>query len=71
MYCRVDSGSHLSPQIPYFNGISESEGSVSPDSEDVDSRVNNHKYCEFWNPDYFTLRDHYILLRPCLSIMHS
>ena len=57
-------------RIPDFNGVSESENAI-PDSKDVDSRVNNHKSCEFWNRDIFTLRDHYSLLRSCLSIAHS
>ena len=60
----------LSPRIPDFNGISESESSIS-DSKDMDSRFNNHKACEFWNPDCFALSDHHIVLRPSLSIAHS
>ena len=60
------------PQIlgfQIFNCVSESE-SLIRDSKDMDSRVNNHKSCEFWNSDNFTLRSHYILLRPCLSMVH-
>ena len=53
-----------------FNGVPESESAI-PGSKDVDSGVNNHKSCGFWNPGYFTLRDDYIILRPCLSIVHS
>ena len=53
-----------------FNGVSEFESAVL-DSKGIDSTVNNHKYCEFWNPDYFTLRDHHIVLRLYFSIAQS
>ena len=67
LYHRVDSCS-LSPRNPDFNGISEYESS-NADSKDKDSRFS--KSCEFRNPDYFTLCDHYIVLKPSLSIAYS
>ena len=41
-----------SPRIPDFNGISESESLIAESKGmDSNSRFNNHKSGEFWNPD--------------------
>ena len=50
--------------------VSESESSIL-DYKGIDSTVKNHKSCEFWNPDYFTMGDHHIILWPYFSIARS
>ena len=60
----------MSPRIPDSNGISDSKSSI-PDSKDMDNRFSNHTSSEFWNPHYFTSRDHHIVLKPCFSIADS
>ena len=71
MFSRVDSGSLKSSDsmfLPVFENVSAQFRILKAWIPELTIM---YKSCEIWNPDYFTLRDHYILLRQCFSVVHS
>ena len=60
MYSRVDSGSLKSSESIFLSVFENLRAQFWILKAWIPELKIMHKSCEFWNPNYFALRDHYI-----------